>query len=208
MSGRWRWLLTLGAAIALVAAAGCGGAPTATIRYVTGGPDETVDYDLAIFQLARGEKVQIMLFRRTAAPVGEADPDFELVFLELPERARYGWVKEDNVPAYRWVRTNSRDHLWCATAGQAAVRSLSDKEHIHLDFQATMEPMPGTPGGVYVLSGQAIKCTEDIVVAQGLMNRYGEWLLTLVGKKPKEPPKPAAKSPAAPQPKKSSKKPF
>lgn len=38
------------------------------------------------------------------------------------------------------------------------------------------------------------------------MNRYGDWLLTLVGKKPKEPPKPAAKPPAGRTPKVASKK--
>jgi hypothetical protein len=199
-------MLVLGAAMALAAAAGCAGRPQASIRYVTGGPDETVRYDLAVFQLARGQKMQVMLFRRTAAPIGEADPDFEFVLLELPERAHYGWVKEDNVPAYRWVRQNSRDHLWQASAGQASMQGPDDKEYVRLDFQATMEPLGGTPGGVYVLSGQ-VRCTEDIVLAQGLMNRYGEWLLTLVGKKPPEGPQPPAKAPAA-APKKSSKSPL
>ena len=207
MSGRARWTLILGAALALAAAAGCAGRPQASVRYVTGGPDEAVVYDLAVFQMVRGQKMQVMLFRRTAAPVGEADPDFEFVLLELPDRAHYGWVKEDNVPAYRWVRQSSRDHLWQATAGQASVQSPDDKEHIHLDFQATMEPLAGTAGGVYVLSGQ-VRCAEDIVLAQGLMNRYGDWLLTLVGRKPPEGPKPPAKTSAPAAPRKTSKSPF
>jgi len=207
MSGRGRRVWVLVAAMVLLAVAGCAGQPKASIRYVTGGPDETVAYDLAVFQFARGEKVQIMLFRRTAAQIGEADPDFEFVLFELPERPHYGWVKEDNVPAYRWVRDGSRDHLWCASAGLVSLRTSDDKQYLHLDFQATMEPVSGTPGGVYVLSGR-VRCTEDIVLAQGLMNRYGDWLLTLVGKKPKEPPKPPAKSPAVPQPKKKSKSPI
>lgn len=198
MGGRGRWTLVLGAAITLVAAAGCG-QPRASIKYMTGGPDETVNYDMAVFQMVRGAKVQVFLFRRTAAPIGEADPDFEIVLLELPERSRYGWVKEDNVPAYRWVRQNSRDNLWQATSGQVSMRNSTDTQHMHLDFQTTMEPMPGTPGGVYVFCGQ-VRFAEDIVQAQGLMNRYGDWMLSLLGKKPKEPPKPPAKPPVSPQP--------
>jgi hypothetical protein len=207
MGGRWRWITVLAAAIALTAAAGCGSQPRASVRYMTGGPDETVKYDMAIFQMARGEKMQILLFRRTAAPVGEADPDFEFVLLELPQRSRYGWVKEDNVPAYRWVRQNSRDHLWQATAGQMSMRGIDDNRHIHVDFQATMEPIAGTPGGAYVFSG-SVQCNDDIVQAQGLMNRYGQWMLTLVGKLPKEPPNPPAKPPASATPKKKPKSPF
>ncbi|MCX5683092.1 MAG: hypothetical protein NT049_05330, partial [Planctomycetota bacterium] len=195
MGGRWRWITVLAAVVALAAAAGCGGPPKAAIRYMTGGPDETVKYDLAIYQMARGEKMQVFLFRRTAAPVGEADPDFELVLLELPHRDRYGWVKEDDVQAYRWIRQNSHDSLWRATSGQVSMHESADDSHIHLDFQTTMEPILSTPGGAYVFSGN-VQCNEDIIQAQGLKNRYGDWLLTLVGKKPTEPPKPPAKSPA------------
>ena len=207
MAGLGRWITVLAAALALAAAAGCGGGQQkASIRYITGGPDEAVKYNMAIFQMARGQKVQVMLFSRTAAPVGEADPDFELVLLELPERDRYGWVKEDGVPAYRWVRHDKHDSLWQATSGQVSMRVADDGSHIHLNFQTTMEPMAGTPGGVYVFSGD-LQCTEDIVQAQGLMNRYGEWLFSLVGKKPKEPAPSAAKPPAGAAPKKKS-KPF
>jgi hypothetical protein len=207
MGGRWRLITVLAAAGALAAAAGCGGQPKAAVRYMTGGPDEIVKYDLAVYQMARGEKMQVMLFRRTAAPVGEADPDFELVLLELPHRDRYGWVKEDDVQAYRWVRQNSRDSLWRAASGQVSMRGIDDSSHIHLDFQTTMEPMASTPGGAYVFSG-SVQCNEDIIQAQGLKNRYGDWLLTLVGKQPKEPAKPPAKPPAGATSQKKSKSPF
>jgi hypothetical protein len=70
-----------------------------------------------------------------------------------------------------------------------------------------MEPMAGTPGGAYVFSG-SVQCNDDIVQAQGLMNRYGQWMLTLVGKLPKESPNPPAKSPASATPKKKPRSPF
>jgi len=182
------------AAVAL-AAAGCG-RPQATIRYVAGGPDETVTYSSTTYQLARGQKVQVVLFRRTAAPIGEADPDFEYVFFELPERARSGWVKEDNMPVYRWVREGHRDQVWAGTTGQARQTSGDSKQHLHLDFQVTMEPVAGTTGpygsglnkdGAYLMTGN-IKCAEDMVMTQGLINKYGDWLLSLLGQKPQAPP--------------------
>ncbi|MBM4017484.1 MAG: hypothetical protein FJ288_04005 [Planctomycetes bacterium] len=186
--------LAAAAALVLAALAGCG-RPQATVRYMAGGPDEAVTYDAAVFQLARGNRVQFFLFRRTAAPVGEADPDHEIVLLELPERSTYGWVKDDNVPAYRWVRRQGRDLVWRGTSGQARMRAADAKQHMHLDFQATLEPLERTPGGAYVLQG-GLRFSEDIVLAQGLMNRYGQWLLGLVGKKPPEPPPAPAKPPA------------
>lgn len=191
------WLTAAAAVLAVAVLAGCGG-PQASVHYMTGGPDETVGYDMAVFQVARGGKNQIFLFRKTAAPVGVADHDFELTFFEVPEKSHYGWVKEDNVPAYRWVRQEGRDHLWRGTAGQVGIRGIDDLAHIHFDFQTTMEPITGTPGGVYVLSGH-VQCTQDIVQAQGLWNRYGDWLLSLVGIKPQEPPRPpAGPTPGAP----------
>jgi len=175
------WLL---AALAL-AAAGCG-RPQATVRYVAGGSDETVFYDSATYQMARGQKIQVILFRRMAAPIGEADPDFEYVFFELPQRLRVGWVREDAMPVYRWVREDHHDRLWAGTSGQARETPGDSAQHLHLDFQVTMEPLAGTPGGSYLLTGH-IKCTEDMILTQGMINKYGDWLLNLLGQKPKAP---------------------
>jgi len=172
----------LAAAVAAIGAAGCG-KPHATIRYATGGPDEQVRYDSATFQLARQRKVQIILFRRTAAPIGEADPDFEYLFFQLPERARYGWLRDDGVPAYRWVRQGGQDRVWLGTAGQVRLRMRDSKQRMHFDFRATMEPVAGTPGGAYVLAGNP-KVVEDTVKTQSLINRYGEWLASIVNPKP------------------------
>ena len=160
--------------------AGCG-RPKATVRYVTGGPDETVSYDSGTFQRARNHKVQVVLFRRTAAPIGEADPDFEYVFLELPDRPHYGWLKEDRIPAYRWVRQGGRDRIWLATAGQVRLTLLG--RILRLDFRTTMEPVAGTPGGAYVLAA-VVRCPEDLVRTQGLINRYGQWLQSLLAAPP------------------------
>jgi hypothetical protein len=194
-----RCLSLAGAMLAVGLAAGCA-KPQATLRYATGGLEEDVTYDMAVFQLARDRKIQVILFRRTAAPIGEADPDFEYVFFEVPERDRFGWLKEDRVPAYRWVRQNSEDRLWVGTAGQIREEFWQRKRSLHFDFQTTMEPVAGTPGGAYVLAGH-IRCTEDMVLTQGLINRYGDWLLTLLGQKPPPAagPKPKAKA-AAPAP--------
>jgi len=168
----------VGAAVLVLAAAGCG-RPEAVVRYTTGGPDEAVRYDSATFQLARDDKVQMVFFRRTAAPIGTADPDFEYVFLELPEKKRYGWLREDRVPAYRWVRAAGEDHVWLATAGQVRMRFADGKEHVHFDFRMTMEPVRGTAGAAYILEGD-VKVLEDTFRTQSLITRYGPWLARLV----------------------------
>jgi hypothetical protein len=191
-------VLAVAAAAAGLCLAGCG-RPQAAVRYLTGGPDEIATYDMAVCQLARNEKIQIILFHRTAAPIGVADPDFEYVFFELPDGPHYGWLQEDDVPAYRWVRHAGRDHIWQGSAGHENLWSTDSKAHVHFDFNVTMEPMAGTAGGAYVLIGN-IRCTEDVVMAQGLINRYGDWLLSILGKKPKEAPPTKTPSPLKPKP--------
>jgi hypothetical protein len=181
------------AGLALAALAGCG-QPQASIRYTVGGPQEPVTYSTATFQLTRGDKVQILLFRRTAAPIGQADPDFEYTFFELPEKDRYGWLKEDMAPVYRWVREGGRDNVWLGASGQARFWWADNKQHVHFDFRVTMEPLRDTPGGAYFLTGN-IKVTEDPERTQGLINQYGDWLLSLLGIKPAPSPALKMKSP-------------
>jgi len=160
-------------------ASGCG--PSARISSAAGGKDQTVSYESATFQLARGHLVQVILFRRTPAPFGDPDPDFEYVFFQVPEDNRFGWVREDNLPVYRWVRENGKDQLWQGTAG---------KGHIHFNFHVILSPIHGTAGGVYVFSGN-VKCNEDLPRTQGLLNRYGEWLERILASEPgaQEPPR-------------------
>jgi len=177
-----RILAFLTLAIAFTAP-GCG--PSARISSAAGGKDQTVSYESATFQLARGHLVQVVLFRRTPAPFGDPDPDFEYVFFQVPEDNRFGWVREDNLPVYRWVRENGKDQLWQGTAGEGGIRFgiLTGKGHIHFQFHVTLSPIHGTAGGVYVFSGN-VKCTEDLPRTQGLMNRYGEWLERILATKP------------------------
>lgn len=191
------------AGLAMAVLAGCG-RPQATIRYTAGGPTEQVAYDSVTFQIAKGKKYQIVLLRRVAAPIGTADPDFEYTFFELPERERYGWLREDNVPVYRWVHQGGHDRLWLGATGQETLTATEDSQYLKFDFRVTLEPLRETPGGAYFLTGK-IRLTDDPSVTQGLINRYGDWLLSLLGIVPPEGPEPKAKPPAALTPKKSSK---
>jgi len=168
----------LAALLVAAATTGCGG-PSAHVRDAAGGDDHEVVYDSATFQLARGERIQIIFFRRTAAPIGEADPDFEYVLLELPERRKYGWVREDGVPVYRWVRVAGRDQLWRGVSGLADMRLSNEKRKLALEADVTMEPLRGEGTEVHVWSAD-LKCPEDMARTQGLVNRYAEWLLSLV----------------------------
>lgn len=191
MQGHVRRVIGLAAVLVLATmAAGCGDRPQALVRHTEGGVDETVNYNLATYQLAKDHKVQIVLFRRAAAPIGQADPDFEYVFLEIPDGGQYGWLKEDNVPAWRWLHEDGRDRIWTATAGQVKLRIAGYVRHVHLDFKATMEPIAETSGGPYIFSGK-ILCAEDMVVTQNEINRYGHWLRSILSRK--MPPTPGAK---------------
>jgi hypothetical protein len=187
------------AAVVLTLASGCGGKPQASIRYMAGNSDAAVTYDVAVFQLARDQKVQVILYHRVAAPIGTADPDFEYVFFEVPQADSYGWLREDNVPAYRWVHQAGKNLVWRGTAGQIKESMAIDETSMRLRFEVTMEPAAGMPGAPHILSG-SIGMDEDIVTAQGLMNRYDEWLRTILGQPPRPKPAAATKSPSPKSP--------
>ena len=177
-------LMILASGMLALSAAGCG--PRARISFAAGGEDQTVKYNSATFQLARDRRVQVVLYRQTAAPFGDPDPDFEYVFFELPERRRFGWLREDHLPIYRWVRQDGRDHLWLGASGEAQMRfGIFFGRDLHLEFHTTMVPLRGTEGGVYIFRGN-VKCREDMVRTQGLINRYSEWLESLLAAESRE----------------------
>jgi len=180
-----RGMAAAAAALALVCLAGCGH-PHATVQHMSGGVDQDITYDSTTFQLAKDYRVQILLFRRTAAPIGTADPDLEYVFFELPEKDDYGWLKGDRLPIYRWVREGGSDHVWLGTSGQATMAMGDSKQHMHFTFRVTMEPVGDTPGDAYVFTGK-FKVVEDAFRTQSLINRYGPWLGSLVNPKPEVP---------------------
>ena len=173
-------------AAAALAVAGCG-QPRATIRYATGGLAEPVGYDSATCLLGRDRKDGTIRLPGAAPPAGEADSDFEYLFFELPERAQYGWLRADRVPAYRWVHKKGQDYVWLGFAGQVQLRMRNAKQRLSFDFRVTMEPVAGTPGAAYVLAGKPA-VVEDTVKTQSLINRYGERLSAIVNPKPAEQP--------------------
>lgn len=144
MTGRWARSLARAsvAAILCTAAAGCIQS-TIDVPEVFQEPDLPVTaphgqgwWDCATFRLARGGRVQIILFRALgeraaeagaaqsladesagadasaegAAPAAPAMPDsFEYLYFELPERPHSGWIRRDRLPAWRWVRLAGPD---------------------------------------------------------------------------------------------------
>jgi hypothetical protein len=183
--GRGRLAAEVLAAMAL-AVAGCQpGRPAGQgfVREAAGQPDVPLRYPSATYQLARGGRVHMVLFRRLA---GEAEPsagpdagDFEYVFLDLPERPHYGWVREDAVPAWRWVRQGGRDRVWHAASGRAALGFSPDKASIQARIEATLVPLVPPEGPVEILKGGAV-LREDVRRTQGLLNKYGGPLHALV----------------------------
>ena len=190
----WSGVALVGLLAATGWGAGCAQSQV-TIRHAGGEADETPKYDVMTYQKARDHKIQIVLFQRLAAPLGEADPDFEYVFLEFPEAATYGWLKEDKVPIYRWVRQGKKDTIWQGTSGQVTLHFAPGDEHVHAEFHMTMEVVRGE-GDSQVMTGTVV-CPENAVRTQGLINHYGGWMESLLGMKldPSEGKAPAMKSP-------------
>jgi len=172
-----RAVLVLAGAAAL-AVAGCG-ASEVTLRHTAAGIEEVVRYDSATFALARDRKVHVVLFRQMGIAAGAAKPDVEYVFLELPEKRRYGWLRDDRVPAYRWTHVSSRDDVWLGTVGRVRLRFADAKQRLRLDVEMTMHPVGGTGGEPYVFQAD-LWLAEDAVRTQDLINRYGPRLASLV----------------------------
>jgi len=187
-------VLLVGLGVAAGVAGGCATSKVA-IRHAAGEADEALRYDSITYQKARDQKIQIVLFHRMAAPLGEGDPDFEYVFLEFPESATYGWLKEDKVPIYRWVRQGKKDTIWQGTSGQVTLHFAPGDDHVHAEFHMTMEVVRGE-GDSLVMTGNIV-CPENSARTQGLVNRYGGWLETMLGMKldPSEGKAPTVKTP-------------
>ena len=185
--GRWLFTAAPAMAAALLAGAGAGcAAPQATVRCDSGGPAETVVYGVARYQYARGPKVQVVLVRRPVAPAGEPEADFEYVYFELPDQDRYGWLAEDKVPVYRWLREGGRDTVWLGTAGEVREWTFGGRETMGLAFRVTFDPLVGD-GRPHVFSGHLVM-KEDVIATQGAINRYGVQLMALLGQKPRAAP--------------------
>jgi hypothetical protein len=172
-------------ALAAALAAGCGGRPEARLQYVQAGTEETVIYESGTYELVRDGKVRIVLFAWDQPPPRPADAGFEYVSLEIPERKTYGWLRQEGVPAYRWVHRDGRDHVWLGTAGQVRMRPAQDKRHVHVDLRMTMEPVAGTVAEAFVFLGD-LRFKEDSLLTQGLINRFGPRLGEIV-RKPSSP---------------------
>jgi len=75
---------------------------------------------------------------------GEADPDFDYVYFELPERKRFGWVRREG-----------RDQVWLSASGEARMKFGNYKQRVHFEFHVTMVPVgeTGTKAGHQVFCG-------------------------------------------------------
>jgi hypothetical protein len=203
---RMRSILAILAMAAALAGVGCGGgAQQATVRYDMGGPEEITVYSTVAYQYAKGEKVQVVMVRRPVAPAGTPEADFEYVYFELPNRDRYGWLAEDKVPVYRWVREAGRDTVWLGMAGNVRESTFGGRETMGFHFEVTMDPLVGD-GRPHVFSG-AVQMKENVVAVQGFINHYGLQLMALLGQHalPAPVPAPGVKKPATTTPTKSKK---
>jgi hypothetical protein len=198
-----RGALATGLAAALVAGAACwpgrSGGLFGPTRDAGGQAGQTLRYQSATYQLARGGRIHVVLLRRLGGEVAPGDSprsaeasagpdadDFEYVFFDLPERSHYGWVRQDDLPAWRWVRLAGRDRVWHAVAGHVALRFAPDKATAQAQLDVTLEPRVPRGGAPDTLNGR-VALREDVLRTQGLVNEYGGRLATLLAAEPGHP---------------------
>ncbi len=199
-----------GAVVAALLAAGCI-QTTTDVPEVFREPDLPVEapsgpawWDCATFRLAREGKVRIVLFRTLGQSPGAAPPRldentgaasppappsmpaaFEYLYFELPERPRAGWARQDDLPAWRWVRLRQADgrpydRVWRGEEGKATLRFGVLKESLRADLRVVMRPVGGD-GMAHMLGGTVV-LAEDVVRTQGYANAYNPKLEALLAR--------------------------
>ena len=159
---------------ALAAASGCAES-VATIQTVH--PPlghRKVETSQAAYQFSTGRIIEIALARQWILGGGEAVPDYEYIYISVPDRAGRHEVGQPGVELHRLVRIEREEFLYKATSGTIKYRfAFLTKDHVHADFdvQTELVPRPDLGAKSYPLKG-TIKAAESITVAQGLINKY------------------------------------
>jgi len=177
------WIAALVCATA-VAAPGCGESYSAirTVHPPLG--HRKVESQQAAYQFARGHVIEIVTARAWSDPGGEAVPDYEYLYIQVPDTAGTYQVGDAGVVVRRLVRSQREEFLYEATSGTVTYRfGLLTKDHVDADFDVmTRQVWPAAkPERLWPLSGR-IKAGESVRDAQGLVNIYGEVVARLLDK--------------------------
>jgi hypothetical protein len=189
-----RLIIACAAALAAaVAVSGCGD-PYGTIESVH--PPlghRRVETRQAAWMFSGGRVIEIVLERQWSLPGGEAAPDVEFVHLVVPDAAGRYPVSHPAVRVTRYVRAGREEFLYTADSGAVDVGfSWPGRERLAARLEAETHAVypADAAAGAHRLEVR-VGAPEDVVLAQGLLNRYADTIARLRGDAP------AAAHPAA-----------
>jgi len=186
---RSAWIAVLVCAAA-VAASGCGDSYSAirTVHPPLG--HRKVESQQAAYQFSTGHVIEIVTARVWSHPAGEAVPDYEYLYIQVPDTAGTYRVGDPDVVVRRLVRSQREEFLYEATSGTVKYRfALLTKDHVEATFDVMTEqvsPVP-TERRAWPLSGR-MKADESVRDAQGLINKYQDTIERLQAQTPAESP--------------------
>ena len=193
---RSAWIAVLVCAAA-VAASGCGDSYSAirTVHPPLG--HRKVESQQAAYQFSTGHVIEIVTARAWSNPGGEAVPDYEYLYIQVPDTAGTYRVGDPDVVVRRLVRSQREEFLYEATSGAVTYRfALLTKDHVEVRFDVMTEQVSPAPTErrAWPLSGR-MKADESVRDAQGMVNKYGDTIDRLLKEAA---PQPSGATPEAP----------
>jgi hypothetical protein len=163
------------AALVLAALAGCQAHPFASLSYIHPAIGQVkVETDQTAFELVKPRKMEILTVKVWAAPEGEPAPDYEYLYLLLPEDDGTFQVGPTGATVYRLVSKDGQETLYRGVSGTVTSRRLiTNDNRTHTSFDVAMKliwPLP-TDQSTTSLTGH-IYANEDARLCASMLNNY------------------------------------
>jgi hypothetical protein len=160
---------------ALSALAGCQAHPFASLNYIHPAIGQVkVETNQTAFELVKPRKMEILTVKVWVGPAGEPAPDYEYLYILLPEDDGTYQVGPTGAIVYRLVSKDGQESLYQGVAGTVTSRRLiTNDNRTHTSFDVAMKriwPLP-TDQSTTSLTGR-IYANEDARLCAGLLNNY------------------------------------
>jgi len=171
------------------AASGCGGSYSAIRTAHPPLGHRKFETREAAYQFTRGRIIEIVAVRQWTLPGGEAVPDYEYLYVSVPDTAGTYQVGDAGVVVRRLVRSQREEFLYEASSGSVKYRfAWLTKDHVEARFDVMTEQAWPAPAEkqLWALSGR-IKANESVRDAQGMINKYQDTIERLRAQASAEP---------------------
>ena len=168
-------LAALVLALALAALAGCAPHPFASLNYINPALGQAkVETDETAFELVKTHKIEILTAKVLAAPEGEATPDYDYLYILMPEDDGAYQVGPAGVTVYRLVSKDGEEALYQGVAGTVTSRRLYFNDNrIHTSFDVVLKRIwpISSDQATMPLTGR-IYANEDALLCAAMLNNY------------------------------------